>query len=183
MIMLLHRLYPGLKPGPATVSRASCVKRARVDRQFLKSQICSNAVLSQISVQLGLPRQLKSHVSQIMQHQANSSIQAALFEAHIGAIAASDYRSIAISPTLSTYLERIFEPIVQWAFGAIVAYHQELVTGDWTEEIDRIAVGAKNTLDTWAQGKTGGRVEVRTEETVPPFTAVCIVKLPDGRQL
>lgn len=128
---------------------------------------------------LGLPRKLLANRSQINHLRANPLIQAALFEAHIGALAVDGrVHAAAIDPILTVYLETIFEPIVRWAFDAMREYQQSLNDDGGsdldTDATDLLAVGAKNTLDQYFVNSIKGSCTHEISKTAP-FEAVFTV--------
>jgi hypothetical protein len=96
-----------------------------------------------------------------------------MFEAHIGALATTNLVSIVINPTLSSYLESIFDPIVRWAFGTLKDYQDGLV-GE---------IGTKQSLDQYFQIPGRGHCDFVKSSQGPPFKVFCHVDLKNGSSL
>jgi hypothetical protein len=106
-----------------------------------------------------------------------------MFEAHIGALATTNLVSIVINPTLSSYLESIFDPIVRWAFGTLKDYQDGLVGEIGTDDIDRVATGSKQSLDQYFQIPGRGHCDFVKSSQGPPFKVFCHVDLKNGSSL
>lgn len=103
-----------------------------------------------------------------------------------------DQGTISLSAEVSAYLGSIFAPVVDWAFEQMRVYQQGLVDNAATQadlgfissdEIDRLAVGAKNTLDQVFVNGWKGKCDIITYDVEPSFEALCEVTLKNGDHL
>jgi len=80
---LLHKLYPNLRAGPATVRPWI---PGDVDGQTLKSHLVSNTTLSQLSHKYDLPKYLIASYAQLYNLQNGEKTSANIFEAYVAGV-------------------------------------------------------------------------------------------------
>ncbi|KAG7097376.1 hypothetical protein E1B28_004726 [Marasmius oreades] len=100
---LLLEMYPGLRVGPSTKTRALMV---------------SNSTLANISKRYQLPRRLHLHPAQAIALRASVHVQADVFEAFVGGLY-TDQGMDAVKPWLSS----LFRPYAIAAYSAIRTQH------------------------------------------------------------